>query len=243
MDLNFELILTLAFLVSAICWALNKFALKLKEGGVEFVGSLAPILGLVLVLRSFVVEPFQIPSSSMVPTLKVGDFILVNKWAYGLRLPVLRTKFFDVDNPQRGDVIVFFPPHENRYFIKRLIGLPGDEIRVLNGVLYINGKKMQQELLPDEADSPRSVIMQEELGDVSHLIQKRTTPTQLSQNFYAVVPAGQYFMMGDNRDNSSDSRVWGTVPEDRIVGRAFARWMYWNKFFSVPSFSRVGRIQ
>jgi len=207
------------------------------------MGSLAPVLGLVLVLRSFIVEPFQIPSSSMVPTLKIGDFILVNKWTYGIRLPVIRTKIIELNSPERGDVMVFFPPHEERYFIKRVVGLPGDEIHVLNGVLYINGDKMMQKVHPDEQPAPRSVVMTEDLAGVEHLMQKRLLPTRLSQNFTAVVPEGHYFMMGDNRDNSSDSRVWGPVPEERIVGKAFARWMFWDKFLSLPSFERAGKIQ
>ena len=179
----------------------------------------------------------------MVPTLKVGDFILVNKWTYGVRLPVLRTKVIDVSAPERGDVMVFFPPHEDRYFIKRVVGLPGDKIHVLNGVLYVNGEKMIQTLLPEPANAPRSVVMTENLTGVEHQMQKRTSPTRLSQNYSAVVPQGHYFMMGDNRDNSSDSRVWGPVPEERIVGKAFARWMFWNEFFSIPSFDRAGEIQ
>ncbi len=243
MDLNFELILTVIFLISAIFWLLNKFMVKQAEGPIEFAGSMAPVLGLVLVLRSFVVEPFQIPSSSMVPTLKVGDFILVSKWTYGIRLPVIRNKIIEINSPERGDVMVFFPPHEDRYFIKRVIGLPGDEIHVLNGVLYINGDKMSQKILADEVAAPRSVVMTEELTGVEHAIQKRLLPTRLSQNFTAVVPEGHYFMMGDNRDNSSDSRVWGPVPEERIVGKAFARWMFWDKFLSLPSFDRAGKIQ
>jgi signal peptidase I len=243
MDLNFELILTLIFLVAAVFWLLNKFLVKQAEGPIEFMGSMAPVLGLVLVLRSFVVEPFQIPSSSMVPTLKVGDFILVNKWTYGIRLPVVRTKIIELNSPKRGDVMVFFPPHEERYFIKRVVGLPGDEIHVLNGVLYINGDKMTQKVLEGEEPAPRSVVMTEDLTGVEHAMQKRLSPTRLSQNFTAVVPEGHYFMMGDNRDNSSDSRVWGPVPEERIVGKAFARWMFWNQFLSLPSFERAGKIQ
>lgn len=243
MDLNFELILTVIFLVAAVFWLFNKFMVKQTEGPIEFMGSMAPVLGLVLVLRSFVVEPFQIPSSSMVPTLKVGDFILVNKWTYGIRLPVIRHKILEINAPERGDVMVFFPPHEERYFIKRVVGLPGDEIHVLNGVLYINGDKMTQKILEGEESAPRSVVMTEDLNGIEHAMQKRLLPTRLSQNFTAVVPEGYYFMMGDNRDNSSDSRVWGPVPEDRIVGRAFARWMFWDKFLSLPSFERAGKIQ
>lgn len=243
MDLNFELILTLIFLLCAGFWLLNKFVVKQEEGLIEFAGSLAPVLGIVLVLRSFLIEPFQIPSQSMVPTLQVGDFILVSKWTYGIRLPVIRTKIIDVSSPERGDVMVFFPPHEDRYFIKRVVGLPGDTIHVLNGVLFVNGEKMTQQADPEIAASPRSVVMTENLLGVEHLMQKRTSPTRLSQNYSSVVPMGHYFMMGDNRDNSSDSRVWGPVPEERIVGKAFARWMFWNEFTSIPSFDRAGAIE
>jgi signal peptidase I len=243
LDLNFELILTLIFLVAFAFWLLNKFVVKQEEGGIEFIGSLAPVLGLVLLLRSFVVEPFQIPSQSMLPTLKVGDFILVSKSTYGIRLPVLRTKLVDISSPKRGDVMVFFPPHEDRYFIKRVVGLPGHKVQVLNGVMHINGEQMEQVLMPEEATSARSVVMTENLVGSQHLIQKRISPTRLSQSYTSIVPDGHYFMMGDNRDNSSDSRVWGPVPEERIVGKAFARWMFWNNFLSVPSFDRAGKIQ
>ena len=243
MDLNFELILTIIFLLAGAFWLLNKFVVKQEEGLIEFAGSLAPVLGLVLVLRSFLIEPFQIPSQSMVPTLQVGDFILVSKWTYGIRLPVLRTKIIEIGSPERGDVMVFFPPHEDRYFIKRVVGLPGDKVHVLNGIVFINGDKMTQTSVAEKANSSRSVVMSEDLGGIEHLMQKRTSPTRLSQNYSAVVPQGHYFMMGDNRDNSSDSRVWGPVPEDRIVGKAFARWMFWDKFLSLPSFDRAGKIQ
>jgi signal peptidase I len=243
LNFNFELILTIIFLIAFAFWLINKFVVKQEEGLIEFAASLAPVLGLVLVLRSFMIEPFQIPSKSMVPTLKVGDFILVSKWSYGLRLPVLRTKIFDVDSPKRGDVVVFFPPDEERYFIKRLVGLPGDKIQVINGKLYVNNAAMPQTDTIVDAGAPRSQVMMEDLDGVEHLIQKRVPPTRMSQNFSTLVPQGHYFMMGDNRDNSSDSRVWGPVPEERIVGKAFARWMFWDDFLSVPSFSRAGKIQ
>lgn len=242
MDINFEVILTVMFLVTGVFWLMNRLLLKRDEGVIEFLASLGPIFGLVLVLRSFVLEPFQIPSKSMVPTLKVGDFIVVNKWTYGLRLPVLRNKFFDVGSPQRGDVVVFFPPHESRYFIKRLVGLPGDKIRITNGTLFVNNEMIKQTNSDIEPGNSRSVVMSEKLGAKQFAIQKNQRPSRLSQNFSATVPKDHFFMIGDNRDNSSDSRVWGPVPKDRIVGKAVARWMFWDEFFSVPSFSRAGSI-
>ena len=242
MTINFELILTAGFALTGVFWLANRWVFKHREGPIEFMASLAAVLGIVLILRTFIFEPFQIPSKSMVPTLRVGDFILVSKSAYGLRLPVIRSKIVDLGSPERGDVVVFFPPHEERYFIKRLVGLPGDEVRVVAGVVYINGEKMPQVALDDTPDDDRSVIMREQLKGTSHQIQKRLSPTRLSLNFTAVVPEGHYFMMGDNRDNSSDSRVWGPVPADRIVGKAFARWLFWDEFLSVPNFSRAGWI-
>jgi signal peptidase I len=242
MTINFELILTAGFALTGLFWLANRWVFKHREGPIEFMASLAAVLGIVLILRTFIFEPFQIPSKSMVPTLRVGDFILVSKSAYGLRLPVIRTKIFDLGSPERGDVVVFFPPHEERYFIKRLVGLPGDEVRVMDGIVYINGDEIPQAELDDTPDDDRSVIMHEQLKGTSHKIQKRLSPTRLSLNFTSVVPAGHYFMMGDNRDNSSDSRVWGAVPADRIVGKAFARWLFWDEFLSVPNFSRAGWI-
>jgi signal peptidase I len=242
MDINFEVILTAMFLVTGVFWVMNRLLLKRDEGVIEFLASLGPIFGLVLVLRSFVLEPFQIPSKSMVPTLKVGDFIVVNKWTYGLRLPVLRNKFFDVGSPQRGDVVVFFPPHESRYFIKRLVGLPGDKISIINGTLFVNNEMIKQTKSDIESGNSRSVVMSEKLGIKQFAIQKNLRPSRLSQNFSATVPKDHFFMIGDNRDNSSDSRIWGPVPKDRIVGKAVARWMFWDEFFSIPSFSRAGSI-
>jgi signal peptidase I len=242
MDINFEVILTAMFLVTGVFWVMNRLLLKRDEGVIEFLASLGPIFGLVLVLRSFVLEPFQIPSKSMVPTLKVGDFIVVNKWTYGLRLPVLRNKFLDVGNPERGDVVVFFPPHESRYFIKRLVGLPGDKISIINGTLFVNNEMIKQTKSDIESGNSRSVVMSEKLGIKQFAIQKNLRPSRLSQNFSATVPKDHFFMIGDNRDNSSDSRIWGPVPKDRIVGKAVARWMFWDEFFSVPSFSRAGSI-
>lgn len=215
---------------------------------VEYAKSFFPVMLLVLVLRSFLVEPFQIPSTSMVPTLEVGDFILVNKYTYGIRLPVTGTKVLEINQPERGDVMVFFPPHKEVYFIKRVIGLPGDKISYINNVLYINGEKQPQRLqaaLPP--GGPDYYLMEESLdstaGPRAHAMRKEASPGPLSQQGYWVVPDGHYFMMGDNRDNSSDSRDWGFVPEENIVGKAFAIWMHWESLGSIPSFSRVGYIE
>ena len=210
---------------------------------VEYSKSFFPVLFLVFVLRSFLVEPFQIPSSSMVPTLLVGDYILVNKYTYGIRLPVLRTKVLDMNQPQRGDVMVFFPPHMNdTYYIKRVIGLPGDHIRYANKTLFVNGEEVPQELLAKlPPQRPRFKLSEENLSGVRHQIQ--TDMMTRRGDFSVTVKPGHYFMMGDNRDNSSDSRNWGQVPERDIVGKAFAIWMHWESFFSLPSFHRVGSIQ
>ncbi|WNO08015.1 signal peptidase I [Teredinibacter sp. KSP-S5-2] len=222
---------------------------------VEYSKSFFPVLLLVFVLRSFVIEPFQIPSESMVPTLEVGDFIAVNKFAYGIRLPIIRTKILDVDEPKRGDVMVFFPPHEPRYFIKRVIGLPGDTIRYVDHTLYINGEKIEKEYVeqvhaPDIRrrndscfDNGASYqVYDETVGGKAHKMRRCTITGRFSEYGEWVVPEGHYFMMGDNRDNSFDSRGWGPVPEKNIVGKAFGIWMHWESFFSIPSFSRVGSI-
>jgi len=212
---------------------------------VEYSKSFFPVLAIVLVLRSFIVEPFQIPSPSMVPTLEIGDFILVNKFTYGIRLPVLRTKVIDVNQPERGDVMVFFPPHKpNTYYIKRVVGLPGDHIRYTNNELFINGEKMEQELVASLPPvQPRYQLVKETIDDVEHDMRKHIVPGRLSRHGEWTVPEGHYFMMGDNRDNSSDSRAWGPVPEEAIVGKAFAVWMHWESILSMPSFGRAGSIQ
>lgn len=204
--------------------------------------SLLPIILIVLVVRSFIAEPFQIPSSSMEPTLDVGDFILVNKYTYGLRLPVLGTKVVDNNTPQRGDVMVFFPPQDSRYFIKRVIGLPGDVVEYRNKVLIINGEEQGLDAVIDAPmDYEQRDRFLEDLSGVQHTIFNQ--PRRPVMDFKVTVEQNHYFMMGDNRDNSSDSRVWGQVPEERIVGKAVAIWMHWKDWTSIPSFSRVGKIQ
>ena len=220
---------------------------------IEYGKSFFPVLAIVLVLRSFLVEPFQIPSGSMKPTLEVGDFILVNKFAYGIRLPVLDTKVIEINDPQRGDVMVFrFPSDPQVNYIKRVVGLPGDRIRYSSSKkLYINDRLVSETLLGQEPGSLGSAeLFTEKLGQVEHMLRKEVRRYRLEPGREWVVPQGHYFMMGDNRDNSNDSRYWndanipyelrGMVPDRNIVGKAFAIWMTWPdpKLKNLPSFSR-----
>lgn len=220
---------------------------------IEYSKSFFPVLALVFVVRSFLIEPFQIPSESMLPALEVGDFIVVNKYQYGIRLPIVQKKVINVSDPKRGDVMVFFPPHDDRYFIKRVIGLPGDKISYINHQLYINEEKVEREFVAEaiaKRDEPCFVlyrgknIIEDELIDGKKVrARKCSQPGDLSVNGTWVVPDGHYFMMGDNRDNSRDSREWLFVPEENIVGKAVGIWMHWESFFSIPEFSRVGKLQ
>jgi signal peptidase I len=212
---------------------------------VEYSKSFFPVLFIVFFLRSFLVEPFQIPSGSMIPTLEVGDFILVNKFAYGVRAPVLNKEIIPIGKPQRGDVMVFFPPHApETYYIKRVIGIPGDHITYNNHQLTINGTVVEEKLIAQlPAGAPVLKMTSEKIDDKTFTTHKYLRPSRLSMQGSWVVPAGHYFMMGDNRDNSLDSREWGMVSEDAIVGKAFAVWMHWDSFFSIPSFDRAGVIQ
>ncbi|MFQ3787013.1 signal peptidase I [Halomonas sp. A29] len=208
---------------------------------VDYARSFFPVLLVVLLLRSFLVEPFQIPSGSMRPTLEVGDFILVNKYAYGLRLPVTHTRIIELGEPERGDVMVFrFPTEPSVNFIKRVVGLPGDTVRYEDKQLYVNGELVPKQLL-DEAPptAPGEWLLEEQLGAVSHRIYNnpRDPGPRVRE---IVVPDGHYFTMGDNRDHSNDSRYWGFVPEENVVGRAFAVWMHWDG--GLPSFTQVRRI-
>ncbi len=217
----------------------------------QYSKSFFPILLIVFVLRSFVVEPFQIPSGSMIPTLLVGDYIAVNKFAYGIRLPVIRKKVMDIAEPKRGDVVVFFPPGEDRYFIKRLVGLPGDVIHYEKNQLYINGDAIEQKVInPSEwpegserrCSGGTNSVVNEFLDGKPHLMQKCSlSRSHVGQTWK--VPDGHYFMMGDNRDNSSDSREWKYVPEENLVGKAFAVWMHWQAYTGLPSFHRAGTIE
>lgn len=216
--------------------------LHVEPGFVKEIRSLLPIVLIVTIVRSFIVEPFQIPSSSMEPTLEIGDFILVNKYAYGIRLPVLRTRVLDIGEPKTGDVMVFFPPNDKRYFIKRVIGVPGDEIEYRNKQLFINGERQHLEQLAySKFDPYRRKLFDENLKGVVH--NTFVIPSRPVKDFKETVKPGHYFMMGDNRDNSSDSRVWGQVSEANIVGKAYAVWMHWESWKTLPGFGEARWIR
>jgi signal peptidase I len=245
---DFSLILVLATAVTGAVW--GGYVAWLRWSGkeqareptiVEYSRSFFPILLLVLLVRSFLFEPFRIPSSSMMPTLLVGDFIFVNKYVYGLRLPVTNTKILDIGEPDRGDVIVFrLPSDPSTNYIKRLVGLPGDTIRYANQRLYINDQPVEHVIKGAYSNDqqPDSLVFGEHLGSVQHDILLWRFPNSRGDGTF-VVPAGYYFMMGDNRDNSQDSRFIGPIPEANIVGRAVRIWMNWS-FPGMPKWSRIG---
>ncbi|WP_462320698.1 signal peptidase I [Halochromatium sp.] len=223
---------------------------------VEYARSFFPVILVVLLLRSFVVEPFRIPSGSMMPTLLVGDFILVNKFSYGLRWPVLNSKFLDLGEPERGDVIVFrFPRDESVDYIKRVIAVPGDQVYYRDKTVYVNGEPLEQVPLGEYVDDqgrPTGLVeaIEEVDGGGEHeiLINPRTGDFPRSCRVLAggpvTVPEGMYFVMGDNRDNSNDGRCWGFVPEENLVGKAFAIWMSWDGSrggFPI-AFGRIGDV-
>jgi len=250
---NFELILVLATLFTGVVVGIDRLyfrrAREETQGKepllVEYSRSFFPVLLVVLLLRSFVAEPFRIPSGSMMPTLEVGDFILVNKFAYGIRLPVLRTKVIPLGEPKRGDVVVFkYPQQPEVDYIKRIIGLPGDRVRYENKQLFINGQPMPLKPLGIySGDGPQGRMLgahmfEEDLAGVFHAILQR--PEAQGPEGEIVVPAGQYFVMGDNRDNSNDSRYWGFVPEENLVGRAMLIWMHFDGEAVRVDFSRIG---
>lgn len=259
MHFDFAALLVVLTLLTGGIWALDKFLLRprraRREDGdkgrepvvVEYARSLFPVILAVLVIRSFIVEPFRIPSSSMMPTLLIGDFILVNKFTYGLRLPVLHKLMVPLGEPERGDVVVFrSPDNPSEDWIKRIVGLPGDRIAYANKTLYVNGEAMPQEVLGRYvgAGSGRSMtgasLRSERLDELEHRIL--VTPNRRGHgNGEWVVPEGHFFVMGDNRDNSNDSRFWGTVPERYLVGKAFLIWMSWDAASGGIGWSRIGQ--
>ena len=261
MRLDFATLLTALAALTGLIWLADSllFARRRSElaGGaevaepvlVEYARSFFPVIFIVLLLRSFLAEPFRIPSSSMMPTLLIGDFILVNKFSYGLKLPVVDYEFLDFGSPERGDVIVFrYPvdPHED--YIKRVVGLPGDQILYQKKRLYVNGKEVSSEYLTryvgigSGRDMSGAELKQEQLGEVSHQILQRPEIFRGDGEGRWTVPEGSYFVMGDNRDNSLDSRYWGFVPEGHVVGKAVAVWMNWDSANGGVDFGRVGTV-
>ena len=205
----------------------------------DWTAGLFPVILVVFILRSFLFEPFKIPSGSMIPTLWVGDLILVNKFHYGIRLPVINTKITQGEPVQRGDVMVFrYPPNPSLDYIKRVVGLPGDTVSYINKELKVNGVDISKTSVPDffEEESLRYIKQFEEV------LPRRDTSDSQGPRQYSVdgvvckVPPGHYFMMGDNRDNSLDSRYWGFVPDSNVVGRAFFVWMNFGNFKRIGAF-------
>ena len=249
----FALFMIVILLVTGFIWLFDILVLsKNRAAGVEepivveYAKSFFPVILVVFFVRSFIVEPFKIPSGSMMPTLLAGDYILVNKFDYGFRLPILNNTLIKMGSPSRGDVIVFhYPPDPSIDYIKRVIGLPGDKIRYEDKHLIINGKSLEVEAVGDYDYVLSGLNMmtakqyKEQLGDVKHDIlihdvmanyEADAIGAKFANNEEITVPEGHYLAMGDNRDNSSDSRVWGFVPEHNLVGKAFYIWMNFDQF-------------
>ncbi len=248
--MDFSVILGGATLVCALIWGIDALFFRknrvVEPKLVEYARSFFPILLAVFVLRAFIIEPFRIPSGSMKPPLKEGDFILVNKYTYGLRLPLFATKLVKLNNPQRGDVLVFrYPVDPSIDFIKRVIGVPGDKIAYKNKVVYLNGKPLDQEFLGTMVDNnPGGYSIpvkhyKEMLPGRPHSIYLNARPSQDLEE--QVVPEGMYFVMGDNRDNSEDSRVWGFVPDKLILGKAIYIWLSWDSSAWDVRWNRIGK--
>ena len=257
MNFDFSALLVFLTFLSGLIWALDalffaaarrQLATEDKEPvWVEYARSFFPVFLIVLILRSFIAEPFRIPSGSMMPTLLIGDFILVNKYEYGIRLPVLHTKLFEMEAPKRGDIIVFrYPEDTGIPYIKRIIGLPGDHISYRNRTLYINKVPVKQELIGfyegqgTGGMKSGAELLKEQLGRVEHNIL--IDVGRFSTDDQVTVPDGHYYVMGDNRDNSKDSRFWGFVPDENLMGRAFMIWMNWNSKNGGVDWKRIGTI-
>jgi len=264
LDFDFSALLALLALITGLTWALDHWAFKPRRQArnpdarepllVEYSRSFFPVIAIVLVLRSFIAEPFRIPSDSMMPTLLDGDFILVNKFTYGVKLPLVSSTIIPVGAPARGDVAVFrYPgfgaddPSRNQRYIKRVIGLPGDTIAVRERRLFINGTAVEigavgaYEVKSRTRDYRGFTLLTEDLGDVDHQILLGQPPQFAGgpEGEWTVGP-GEYFVMGDNRSNSEDSRVWGIVPERNLVGRAFFIWLSWDRVGGGFEWSRMG---
>jgi len=273
--MNFALILFIALVITGAIWLIDHLFLAKARGEeaklpllVGYSKSFFPVILIVFVLRSFLVEPFKIPSGSMLPTLLIGDFILVNKFEYGIRLPVINKKIIELGTPKNGDVMVFRYPNDPALdYIKRVVGVPGDVVEYIDKQLVINGKPIQRvregqyEYTAQGLNFIQGDTWREQLGEHSHIAmtQRDMPPVIVHQvegnfpsrgncdynesGFKCTVPAGYFFMLGDNRDASNDSRYWGFVPEQNIVGRAFFIWWNFDDFLnSVKSFSSPARI-
>jgi signal peptidase I len=250
LSINLALILTLLTAFTGAVVLINKLFWKIEERGeqeaasvslqtlVEYSRSFFPVLLFVLVIRSFVFEPFRIPSGSMMPTLLQGDFIFVKKYSYGLRLPVTETKVVNTGEPERGDVVVFRLPKDPKInYIKRVVGLPGDKVVYERHRLTINGEAVELERASDATrEVPRYV---ERLGERQHDIFITDPDYSLRDGIYTV-PDGHYFVMGDNRDNSRDSRFIGTIPDSHLVGEAVRIWMHMDGWGNWPRWERIG---
>jgi signal peptidase I len=264
--MNFALIIFVLCVITGILWFADRLSWRKRRAAgaprpmwLEYTAGFFPVIFVVFILRSFIAEPFSIPSGSMIPTLRVGDLILVNKFSYGVKLPILHTKVFETGKPQRGDVAVFrYPPDENVDYIKRVIGVPGDVIRYENKRVYVNDQRIPVKVLEPFFDGGRiSLQFEEQLGGKTYRTLNDDDrnvlgifPSSIGPNscqvvglgLRCVVPQDHYFMMGDNRDNSSDSRVWGFVPERNMVGRAFFIWFNAGEVMS-GKFERLGSFE
>ncbi|MCC7412815.1 MAG: signal peptidase I [Gammaproteobacteria bacterium] len=269
MILDFSAILVILVAVSGAIWGFDAVLLAPRRGAaaaalgpdadplaieqaqrpslpVDYARSFFPIFVIVLVLRSFLVEPFRIPSGSMMPTLLVGDFILVNKYNYGIRLPAINRKIIDIGSPARGDVVVFrYPEDPSTPYIKRVIGVPGDHIEYRDKTVYVNGERVAQQDagvyigVGAGAGHTGASLRREELPGAPHDIL--VVPDRPSFDVEITVPPAHYFVLGDNRDNSRDSRYWGFVPDENLIGHAFLIWMNWDSKNGGVDWHRIGR--
>lgn len=253
MDIDFAFWLVLATFVTGVVALVDRLWLRRRRAAgapepvvVEYSKSFFPVLALVLVLRSFLAEPFTIPSGSMLPTLEVGDYIVVNKFSYGLRLPVVGTHVLDIGQPQRGDIMVFrYPEQPSTSYIKRIVGIPGDRVSYRDGGLSINGVPVPRDLLGRNVlvMGGAELLYRETLGEHPFVMRRIEGHEPFGPAWDVEVPPGQYFVMGDNRDNSTDSRRWGFVPDRLVVGKAFYIWMHKEPgLLNLPTFARNGNI-
>ncbi len=243
---DFSFYLTIAVIVTGLVALIDRLFFKKTSTATSFLKDLFPILLVVWIVRSFIIQPYRVPTGSLEPTVMPGDFIAVKEFSYGLRLPVLHTKIIPTGEPKRGQIAVFrWPKNPKKVFVKRVIGTPGDHLVYKNKILYLNGKEQPQKFLYTTVDrsawgQPIVQVRQENLNGIKHLIYVRPYGGE-TKDYDLVVPKGHYFMMGDNRDDSDDSRDWGFVPEDHLIGQAFGIWMSWDKDKWHIRWHRIGR--